>query len=97
MGVPTLSFVQAIGTSLFLETSGFGSGVAGYARRRLPDYRFVWLLLAIALPAGAVGAVLARQSPTTLLRALYGFLMFAVAALLWTCPPSACTAGATSA
>lgn len=65
MGVPTLSFVQAIGTSLFLETSGFGSGVAGYARRRLPDYRFVWVLLAIALPAGAVGAVLARHSPTT--------------------------------
>jgi hypothetical protein len=29
MGVPTLTLVQAIGTSLFLETSGFCSGVVG--------------------------------------------------------------------
>lgn len=87
LGVPTLSFVQAIGTSLFLETSGFGSGVAGYARRRLPDYGFVRLLLVIALPAGAAGAVLARHSPTTVLRALYGLLMLGVAVLLWTYRP----------
>lgn len=89
MGVPTLTFVQAIGTSLFLETSGFGSGAVGYTRRRLVDYGFARLLLAVALPAGAAGAVLARHSPTTLLRALYGLLMFAVAYLLWTHRPVA--------
>ena len=89
MGVPTLTFVQAVGTSLFLETSGFGSGVVGYTRRRLVDYGFARLLVGVALPAGAAGAVLARESPTTLLRALYGLLMFGVAYLLWTYRPVA--------
>ena len=89
MGVPTLTLVQAIGTSLFLETSGFGSGVVGYARRRLVDYGFARLLLAVALPAGAIGAVLSQHSPTPPLRAVYGLLMFAVAYLLWTYRPAA--------
>lgn len=87
LGVPTLSFIQAIGTSLFLETSGFGSGVVGYTRRGLVDYRFARRLLLVALPAGAIGAVLARHSPTSLLRAVYGLLMFTVSYLLWTHRP----------
>lgn len=86
-GVPTLTFVEAIGTSLFLETAGFGSGVLFYTRRRLPDYGFVWRLLPVALPAGAAGAILVRHAPTDYLRALYGLLMFAVAYLLWTFHP----------
>lgn len=89
LGVPTLSFVQAIGTSLFLETSGFGSGVVGYTRRGLPDYRLARRLLVIAVPAGAAGAVLARHSPTTMLRLGYGVLMLGVAYLLWTHRPHA--------
>lgn len=94
LGVPRLSLVQAIGTSLFLETSGFGSGVVGYTRRRLVDYGFARRLLVVALPAGAAGAVLARHSPTTLLRAVYGLLMFALAYLLWTHRPGAPESGA---
>src|SRR5260370_37605669 len=39
MGVPPLSTVAAIGTSLFLETSGFGTAVYRYWRRRLADMR----------------------------------------------------------
>lgn len=93
LGVPTLSFVQAIGTSLFLETSGFGSGVVGYARRGLPDYRLARRLLVVALPAGAAGAVLARHSPTTVLRLGYGVLMLGVAYLLWTHRPHAGASG----
>lgn len=83
LGVPTLTFVEAIGTSLALETSGFGSGVAFYTRRGLPDYGFAWRLLLVALPAGAVGAILVRQAPTDYLRGVYGLLMFVVAYLLW--------------
>jgi len=39
LSVPTLTTVAAIGTSLLLETSGFGSGVYGYLRRGLVDWK----------------------------------------------------------
>lgn len=36
-GVPPLTTVEAVGVSLFLETSGFGTGVYGYVRKGLVD------------------------------------------------------------
>ncbi|MBW3591718.1 MAG: hypothetical protein KY393_07720 [Actinobacteria bacterium] len=37
MGVPRLTTVAAIGTSLLLETSGFGAGVYRYLKIRLVE------------------------------------------------------------
>ena len=55
VGVPRLTAVQAIGSALFLETFGFGSGVVGYTRRRLPDYRLLAKLVAVTVPLGVAG------------------------------------------
>jgi uncharacterized membrane protein YfcA len=82
VGVPRLTAVQAIGSALFLETFGFGSGVVGYARRRHPDYRLLTKLVLVTVPLGIVGALLARDAPATTLKAIYGGVMFVVAAIL---------------
>jgi hypothetical protein len=45
LGVPELTIVAAIGTSLFLETSGFGAGLYRYFRMRLVDTRTArWII-----------------------------------------------------
>lgn len=81
--VPTLTAVQAIALALFLETFGFGSGVIGYWRRRLPDWGLVRALLVVTIPLGVVGALLAKQAPAELLKTIYALVMFAVAAVLF--------------
>lgn len=70
--VPRLTPVAAIGTSLFLETSGFGTGVARYTRARLVDYRSARSIILVTLPLGALGAIAARQAPAQVLRLGYG-------------------------
>lgn len=78
LGVPRLGTVEAIGTSLFLETSGFGAAVCRYLRLRLVDLGAARSLIAVTLPAGALGAVLARYAPVQGLRLGYGAAMLAV-------------------
>ncbi len=82
LDVPTLTAVQAIGSALFLETFGFGSGVVGYTRRRLPDYRLVRKVVVVTVPLAIVGALLAKEAPASTLKAIYGLVMFGVAAVL---------------
>ncbi len=84
MGVSPISTVAAIGTSLFLETSGFGTAVYRYWRRRLADMRTVRTLAAATVPLGILGAVIAHHAPTNLLRVVYGVAMLGVALLLYT-------------
>ncbi len=84
MGVPPLSTVAAIGTSLFVETSGFGTGVYRYWRRRLADMGAVRTLATVTVPLGILGAVAAHHAPTNLLRIGYGVAMVGVALLLYT-------------
>jgi hypothetical protein len=55
LGVPRLTTVEAIGTSLLLETSGFGTGVARYLAMRLADLEIARSIIAVTLPMGAVG------------------------------------------
>lgn len=83
MGIPTLSTVAAIGTSLFLETSGFGTAVYRYWRLGLADMRTVKSLLLVAFPLGIVGAILAHYAPVEFLRIGYGIAMIGVAWLLF--------------
>ncbi len=82
LGVPRLSTVAAIGTSLFLETSGFGTGLYRYLRMRLVDLKTAKALILITLPLGALGAIAARHVPAEALRIGYGVAMLALAGLL---------------
>ncbi len=83
MGVPTLTTIEAIGTALFLETSGFVSGVYGYMKRKLIDWKLATALIYFALPAGVFGALIARQVPAQALKITYGLAMFGLAYLLF--------------
>lgn len=83
MGVPRLTTVAAIGTSLLLETSGFGTGVYRYLKMRLVDTITARLIVPVALPLGALGAVVARHAPSQGLRLGYGVAMFGLAWVLF--------------
>jgi uncharacterized membrane protein YfcA len=83
MGVPRLSTVAAIGAALFLETSGFGTGVYHYMRRRLADVLTARRLIVVTVPLAVAGAVLAHHAPVTWLRLGYGGAMLGVAWLLF--------------
>lgn len=82
IGAPPLATVEAIGMSLFLETAGFGTGVLRYARRGLIDTATAKAVVVVALPLGAVGAVVAQAAPSEALRILYGVAMLGLAWLL---------------
>lgn len=82
LDVPRLTTVEAIGTSLFLETSGFGMGVARYLRMRLVDTATAGTVITVTLPLGAAGAVAAGHVPVDMLRLGYGVAMVALAWLL---------------
>ncbi len=83
MKVPPLSTVAAIGTSLFLETAGFGTGVYRYWKKRLVDFAAVRKIGAITFPLGVLGAILAHHAPIGILRIAYGVAMLGMAFLLF--------------
>ena len=87
LGVPRLTTVEAIGTSLLLETSGFGTGVARYLAMRLADLTTARSIIAVTLPLGALGAIAARHTPASALRIGYGVAMLGLAWLLARKPP----------
>ena len=82
LGVPQLTTVEAIGTSLLLETSGFGTGLYRYFRLRLVDSATAWRLIALTLPLGMLGALASAQAPVQALRLGYGVAMVGLALLL---------------
>ena len=82
LGVPRLTTVEAIGTSLLLEASGFGTGLYRYFRMRLVDFSTAWRLIAITLPLGVLGALASAQAPVQVLRLGYGVAMIGLAVLL---------------
>lgn len=88
LDVPTLGTVAAVGMSLLLETSGFGTGVFRYVRRQLVDAATASRLVAVTFPVGMAGAVLARFAPEDALRIGYGAAMLAMAGLLARDPTS---------
>lgn len=80
--VPVLGTAAAIGTSLFLEAAGFGTGVYRYLRLRLADLATVRSLVALTLPAGVAGALVGEHIPGQWLRIGYGAAMLGVAWLI---------------
>ncbi len=87
LGVPILTPSQAIGMALLTEFFGFLSGVIGYHRRRLIDYRTASVLVAVAVPTIIGFSLLSQSVGPTLLRGAYGVMMVLLAAyLVWTAP-----------
>jgi len=80
--VPRLGTVAAIGTSLFLETSGFGTGLYRYLRARLVDLETAKSLIFLCLPLGVLGSIAASHVPVDLLRIGYGVAMLGLAYIL---------------
>src|SRR5260370_7452055 len=70
-GVPRLTTLAAIGTSLFLETSGFGTGLYRYLKLRLVDVRTAKSMILVTLPLGALAPLLPSSLPVTFLNAAY--------------------------
>ncbi len=83
LGVPKLAPAAAIGSSLFTEFFGFGSGVIGYSRRRLFDLRTVGALVIVAVPVAAAAGFFSGLIDPRILKGIYGVLMLPLAAVLW--------------
>jgi len=81
--VPPLTTVAAIGTSLLLETSGFGTGLYRYFRLRLVDAATAWRLITFTLPLGMLGALASAAAPEQALRLGYAVAMIALAGVLF--------------
>lgn len=88
LGVPILTPAQAIGMALLTEFFGFISGVAGYHRRRLIDYRTGWKLIAVSVPTVVVFSFLSQYTPRGLIIIAYGIMMILLAAFLAFSAPS---------
>lgn len=61
----------AIGTALITELFGFSSGLAGYIRARLIDYRLAKNLLVFSIPASVAGVILAPYFPDVVLKTIF--------------------------
>ena len=93
LGVPRLTTLAAIGTSLFLEASGFGTGLYRYLKLRLVDVQTAKSIILVTLPLGALGSILALAVPGTLLKIAYGIAMLGLAYLLFSYRPAPAAAG----
>ena len=83
LGVPQLTTVEAIGTSLLLETSGFGTGLYRYFRLRLVDIsNRVAADRHSRFRSGCSGRFASAQAPVQALRLGYGVAMVGLALLL---------------
>lgn len=67
--------VAAIGVALLTEAFGFTSGLIGYLRRHLIDFKVAKALIIIAVPSAIVGSFLSHEANPDMLRILYGILM----------------------
>lgn len=92
-GVPRLTTLAAIATSLFLESSGFGTGLYRYLKLRLVDVTTARSMILITLPLGALGSIVALFVPVLVLEIGYGAAMLGLAYLLLSDKPEPAAAG----
>jgi uncharacterized membrane protein YfcA len=81
---PLATASAAIATALLTEVFGFGSGLNGYSRRGLVDWRIAAQFMIVSVPSALVGALVASSfsSNTTLLRGTYALLMVGLSLFL---------------
>lgn len=89
-----LSPEAAIGTALVTEVFSMSSGVIGYARRKLIDYRLALVLATGAAPMAVVGSLVSVRAPGAFLKALFGLTIIVIAVLLFRSPTEAALEGA---
>jgi len=74
--------IAAIGVALLTEAFGFSSGLIGYLRRHLMDFRVAKSLIIIAVPSAIVGSFLSQYADPNMLKILYGSLMLILTYIL---------------
>lgn len=67
--------IAAIGVALLTEAFGFSSGLIGYLRRKLIDFKVAKSLIIIAVPAAIIGSLLSQYADPDVLKIMYGLLM----------------------
>lgn len=92
--MPRLTTLAAIATSLFLESSGFGTGLYRYLKLRLVDVKSARSMILITLPLGALGSIVALFVPVLILKIGYGVAMLGLAYLLVSDQPEPAQVGA---
>lgn len=79
---PLQTAVAGIGAALLTQTFGFSSAFVGYYRRRLIDFASALPFIAVGVPAGILGAVIANLVDGEVLKGCYGLLMLVLAVVL---------------
>ncbi|MGI9566645.1 MAG: sulfite exporter TauE/SafE family protein [Nitrosopumilus sp.] len=74
--------VAAIGVALLTEAFGFTSGLIGYLRRHLIDFKVAKSLIVIAVPSAIVGSFLSHEANPDMLKIMYGILMLILAYII---------------
>ncbi|MFQ5522857.1 MAG: sulfite exporter TauE/SafE family protein [Acidimicrobiia bacterium] len=69
----------AIGAALITEVFGFASGVSAHARARTVDWKVARLLITVSVPAAVVGSLVAGVVSSTVLKAILGLGLAAIA------------------
>lgn len=82
LSVPIVSPAAAVAAGLFTEFFGFLSGMIGYNKEGLIDYKVGLRLSAFAVPVIVVASLLAQFSPALVLKLVFGVLMVGLAAYL---------------
>jgi uncharacterized membrane protein YfcA len=83
LSVPILTPGQAVGMALFTEFFGFASGVVGYQRAHLIDYKTGWKLVTVAVPTMIIFSLLSQLVSSDVLRVAYGVMMLGLSAYLF--------------
>ncbi len=87
LSVPTVTPGQAVGMALFTEFFGFASGVVGYQRAHLIDYKTGWKLVKVAVPTMIVFSLLSQLVSSDVLRVAYGVMMLGLSSYLFLTAP----------
>lgn len=69
----------AIGTGIFIEVFGFGSGLLGYTRKKLVNYSLGKKMLLFTVPSAIIGVTIGKIIPETYLVILFSAGMIILA------------------
>lgn len=79
MLVLKLDPLLALGTGLTIEVFGFSSGVIGYWRQKVIDFKIVKRLIVFTIPATIAGVILGRLFPIYILKVMLALLILYLA------------------
>merc|ERR1711904_396496 len=74
--------LAAVAISLCVELCGFSSGIAGYIRRGLIDFKLAAKFIILTVPASLLAICFFKYIPLVFLKAIYVALMFCLSLYL---------------